>query len=301
MLIGSDLHIQAAIGGNEGHDADKKLEFAMDTIYALDPQLDAFCLVGDITDSGNDKQYQHLMVLLNGSHNTGYNAGNGHTKVILCQGNHEAFTYGVTQARSVFESKTGQQANKVVDINGVPVITMGPIGASDHSYSANYDFFCNALDDLADRNAPIVLLTHHQVQGTSYTSTEWYGDYGEGTGSDIVAVMKQYPNIDTSRRYAATATYRRLSSRPTARIHRYIHQSVAVKRAFQNKWRIIQRFEGNFPRQTRDYPPPDQKCIKNRHSISCSLTASRSPIVSRPLSGLVSCTNLHASKTADYS
>ncbi len=161
LLIGSDLHIQAAIGGNEGRDADKKLEFAMDTIYALDPQLDAFCLVGDITDSGNDKQYQHLMALLNGSHNTGYNAGNGHTKVILCQGNHETYTYGVTQARSVFESKTGQQANKVVDINGVPVITMGPIGASDHSYSANYDFFCNALDDLADRNAPIVLLTHH--------------------------------------------------------------------------------------------------------------------------------------------
>lgn len=195
LLIGSDLHIQAAIGGNEGRDADKKLEFAMDTIYALDPQLDAFCLVGDITDSGNDKQYQHLMALLNGSHNTGYSAGNGHTKVILCQGNHETYTYGVTQARSVFESKTGQQANKVVDINGVPVITMGPIGASDHSYSANYDFFCNALDGLADRSAPIVLLTHHQVRGTSYTSTEWYGDYGEGTGSDIVAVMKQYPNI----------------------------------------------------------------------------------------------------------
>ena len=195
LLIGSDLHIQTAIGGNEGRDADKKLEFAMDTIYALDPQLDAFCLVGDVTDYGYESQYQHLMALINGPHNTGYNAGNGHTQVILCQGNHETYAHGVTQARPVFEKQTGQLANKVVDINGVPVITMGPIGASDHSYSANYEFFCDALDGLEDRDAPVILLTHHQVHNTSYTSTEWYGDYGEGTENDIVAVMKQHPNI----------------------------------------------------------------------------------------------------------
>lgn len=195
LLIGSDLHIQAAIGGNEGTDSDKKLEFAMDTIYALDPQLDAFCLVGDVTDEGTLDQYHHLMALINGPHNTGCNAGAGHTQVILCQGNHECITFGVPAARDVFERQVSQKANKVVDVNGVPVITMGPIGASDESYPDNYEFFCGALDDLSDPNAPIIVLTHHQIHGTSYTSTEWYGDYGEGTDRDIVAVMKRHPNI----------------------------------------------------------------------------------------------------------
>ena len=195
LLIGSDLHIQSAIGGTEGRDADKKLEFAMDTIYALDPQLDAFCLVGDVTDNGREDQYQHCMSLINGKHNVGYANGSGKTKVILCQGNHETYTYGVSQAPAVFKEQTGQDANKVVDVNGTTVITLGPSGASDHSYASSYDFLCNALKGLKDPSAPIVLLSHHQIHNTSYTSTEWYGDYGEGTDSDIVALMKQYPNI----------------------------------------------------------------------------------------------------------
>ena len=56
FLIGSDLHVTVGIGGPEPRDADKKLEFALDAIYKIDPQLDAFCLVGDVTDTGTIDQ-----------------------------------------------------------------------------------------------------------------------------------------------------------------------------------------------------------------------------------------------------
>lgn len=198
FLIGSDLHIQSGVGGSEGRDADKKLQFAFDTIYQIDPQLDAFCLVGDVTDNGSDAQYEHLMALINdgGAHNVGYADGTGHTKMILCQGNHETYDWGVTLARSVFEDRTGQAANKVMDVNGVRVITMGPMGESDGDYRPNYDWFKQQLEEQGcDDGVPFLVLTHHQMSGSSYTSPEWHGNFGQGEDNDFAELMGRYPNL----------------------------------------------------------------------------------------------------------
>lgn len=198
FLIGSDLHIQSGIGGTEGRDADKKLQFAFDTIYNLDPQLDAFCLVGDVTDYGKTEQYEHLMQLVNDiEHNTGYSGGAGHTKMILCQGNHETYSPGVETAPARFKKYTGQEANKVLDVNGVKVITMGPVkGSGDGDYRGNYDWFKQQLDTvIAGSSDPFLLLTHHQIRGSSYTSPEWHGNFGQGESKDLVKLMADYPNL----------------------------------------------------------------------------------------------------------
>lgn len=198
FLIGSDLHIQSGIGGTEGRDADKKLQFAFDTIYNLDPQLDAFCLVGDVTDNGKTEQYEHLMQLVNDiEHNVGYNGGAGHTKMILCQGNHETYSPGVAAAPARFKQYTGQEANKVLDINGVKVITMGPVsGSGDGDYRGNYDWFKQQLDTvIAGSSDPFLLLTHHQIKGSSYTSPEWHGNFGQGESKDLVKLMADHPNL----------------------------------------------------------------------------------------------------------
>ena len=184
FLLGSDLHINNNSGA-EPRDADKKLQFAFDTIYAIDPQLDAFCLVGDLTDNGTADQYTRLMSLIEdgGAHNAGYADGAGHTQMILCQGNHETYSPGVAAAPERFKQYTGQDATKVVNVNGVTVITMGPAatGSSDGDYRPHYQWLKEQLEDhIGSSTDPFLVLTHHQMQGTSYTSPEWHGNFGQG-------------------------------------------------------------------------------------------------------------------------
>ena len=215
FFIGSDLHVNNNTGA-EPRDADKKLQFAFDTAYALDPELDAFCLVGDLTDNGNEGQYTRLMSLINdgGAHNVGYADGAGHTQMILCQGNHETYSPGVSGAPARFKEYTGQDATKVVDVNGVTVITMGPAasGSGDGDYRPHYDWFAEQLaEHVGNTTEPFLVLTHHQMRGSSYTSPEWHGTFGQGEERDFQKLMAQYPKS------RATAMPRLRTSAPSAR------------------------------------------------------------------------------------
>ena len=200
LFIGSDLHIQNSGGsnaspdtvGSEGRDADKKLLFAFDVAYGIDANLDALCLVGDVTDNGRIDQYHRLMSLIADDRNVGYAHGSGHTKIILCQGNHETYDPGVSAAPQRFLEQTGQQPNKVVDVNGVKVITMGPNTQNDHYYVDNLDFFKETVEDNVGASTdPFLVLSHHQVRGTTYTSYEWYGTYGD----EFLEEMRAHPNM----------------------------------------------------------------------------------------------------------
>ena len=200
FFIGSDLHVINKGGsedkpdyvGYEPWNADEKILYAFDTLYKMDPDLDAFCLVGDIVDNGRTDQYRRLMALLNNARNVGYVSGRksgGKTELILCQGNHETFTVGVANAPARFKKETGQDANKVVTVNGVPAITMGPSGPGDGTYTGNLSFFKNAVAGI-DTSKPFLMLAHHQVPNTNYTSIEWNGSYGQ-----IVPEMSKYPAL----------------------------------------------------------------------------------------------------------
>ena len=45
----------------------------------------------------------------------------------------------------------------------------------------------------ANPEAPVIVMGHHGIQDTAYVTNEWYGDYGEGTSEDMVALLEQYP------------------------------------------------------------------------------------------------------------
>ena len=181
FIVGSDIHIQNN-NGNEGRDADKKLAYLFEVAKQIG-DIDAYAFVGDLTDNGRINQYDRLLEVVNA-------ANTEKTQVIYCQGNHETYTVGAVLARALFESKTGQKANKVVMVNDVPVITMGPLN-TDSDYTSNEGFFLNeALPNTKD-GEPFLVLTHHQIKETTYTSHEWFGNYSDAT----INAMKAHPNL----------------------------------------------------------------------------------------------------------
>lgn len=187
FMVGSDVHIPA-------YSSERKLAASLNWAHGLGRIPDRVCLVGDIVDNGRIDQYDALNAVID--------AGPlPRESYIFCQGNHETFDPGVLAAPERFKEKMGQEANKLLSVNGVPVITMGPNGFSDQYYVGNYGFLEESLAAIvADPEtytpgSPIFVLCHHSIQGTAYTSPEWNGNYGQGTGADLVALMARYPQI----------------------------------------------------------------------------------------------------------
>ena len=204
FVIGSDVHIQNGyLGddqadeiGNEPTDSDKKLTF----IFEVGRQLggvDSYAFIGDVTDAGYISQYHRLISVLK-------EANTDNTRVIVCQGNHEtgAFNWGATifdmqNARKRFEDQLkdfqgGQKANDVVEVNGVKVIKMGPMGyGGNGDYRGNASWFTGTALPQTTDGEPFLVLCHHQIPGTTYTSIEWSGTYSD----DMIDAMKQHPNL----------------------------------------------------------------------------------------------------------
>jgi hypothetical protein len=183
FIIGSDVHIAA-------HDSPNKLPKVLEWMATMGPTR--ICLVGDIVDSGSISQYDQLNSIISASPFGSDVQGT----FIFCQGNHETYDPGVAAAPERFKEKLGQEANKLLSVNGIPVITMGPNSGSDSNYTANLDFLTASLEQVADDTTtytpgmPILVLCHHSIPNTAYTSEEWYGSYGS-----LVDVMRSYPQI----------------------------------------------------------------------------------------------------------
>lgn len=174
FFVGSDTHI-----GRGG--ADEKVANALDVFYQVDPQADGVLFVGDLTDSGSEAQYDRLMSIINES-DLGA-AG----KVVLSMGNHD-MGGGIDR----FESKTGQESSEVLDLGGITVIKMTPVGGS--NYTGDYDMVKAALEQ-ADPDEPVIVMGHHGIRDTAYVTNEWYGNYGEGTDRDLTQLFEQYPQV----------------------------------------------------------------------------------------------------------
>ena len=186
FFVGSDVHI----GRNA--DASAKLTNALNVFNEIDPQADGVLLVGDITNNGASGEYDTLMDLIHASPLS--------DKVVLAMGNHEFNTF--LGAVNRFESKTGQDNNEVRyyrDDDGNLTATVVKLGASNYggNYTESYDMLKTALETATGENAeaPIIVLGHHGIRDTAYVTNEWYGNYGEGTDKDMVALMEQYPQV----------------------------------------------------------------------------------------------------------
>lgn len=190
FLVGSDVHIP-------NHNSPEKLPRVLSWAGSqLNPAVDRICLVGDLVDNGTVDQYQQLVGIIKASP-FALGTGVSDSKFVFCQGNHETYSTGVANAPARFKEHLFQDANKVLAVNGVPIITMGPNGSSDQDYTNNYAFLKTSLETVTSDTAtyaagsPILLLCHHSIPNTAYTSEEWCGSYS----SEELALMKLYPQI----------------------------------------------------------------------------------------------------------
>lgn len=182
FIIGSDLHVP-------NYDSPTKLPKIFSWMATMSPSR--VCLVGDITDNGRLDQYATLNGIINASPIS-------RDEFVFCQGNHETYDPGVLLAPARFKDQMGQDANKLLSVAGVPVITLGPNTESDRWYHDDLSFFQECLDTIDSddgttytRGMPILLLCHHSISGTAYTSEEWNGDYG----NDLIDAMKTHHQI----------------------------------------------------------------------------------------------------------
>lgn len=184
FAVGSDIHI------GSGYNPAEKLENALDVIYSIDPDTDAVIFDGDITNNGSASEYDTMMGIANNSDLA--------DKIVWAMGNHEYYGWSNKQAAiDEFTTKTGQEPDKVVTRGGITIITLGTHSYDSGDYSEQYDFLKKALEKAVaeDPEAPIFVIAHHGVYNSAYTTNEWYGNYGEGTSKDMVALMAQYPQV----------------------------------------------------------------------------------------------------------
>lgn len=182
FIIGSDLHVPS-------YDSTTKLPKIFSWMATMSP--DRVCLVGDITDNGRLDQYATLNGIINASPIS-------RDRFVFCQGNHETFDPGVLLAPTRFKDQMGQDANKLISVAGIPVITLGPNTLSDHWYHDDLSFFQECMDTIDNDDGttytpgmPVLLLCHHSIPNTAYTSEEWNGDYGD----DLIDAMKTHHQI----------------------------------------------------------------------------------------------------------
>ena len=190
FFIGSDVHISNS-------NAPEKFENALNVFNTIDPDADALLLVGDVTNSGGENEYNTLMSKINSSN---FANTEDETKTIIAMGNHE---FGSTIER--FEQMTKQDNNAAYyyyrndDPEQGLIATVIELGDKNYGgdYTDSYDFFKAELEKANTTNpeAPIIVMGHHGIKDTAYVTNEWYGNYGKGTDKDMVALMEQYPQV----------------------------------------------------------------------------------------------------------
>ncbi len=168
------------------------------SFHQVDPNATGVLVVGDLTDGGKEEQYDLMMNTINAS------ALGEAGKVQLSMGNHDHYSGGTSR----FENKTGQKASQVLyydesgkatDVPGdtlaATVVKLNPRNSSGSGYSEDYDMLKTALETASAKNnaAPVIVMGHHGIKNTAYVTNEWYGNYGEGTDKDMVALLKKYP------------------------------------------------------------------------------------------------------------
>ena len=208
FFIGSDVHMGPIY---KPANAENKLRYALSLFKQIDPTYNMLALVGDLADMGLPSQFDTLMGIVDEAGMT--------SKTFFCQGNHDlvASLYIKSAADSLFKSKTGQdsyhaswvraadgsiQATGSAAAGDVKVITMGPgAGAAGgipggwYADQTHYDFLQRQLADLKD-DVPALLLVHHQLPNTTYTSEvmSYAGVYDDGSYR-LTELMRKHPNL----------------------------------------------------------------------------------------------------------
>ena len=155
--------------------------------------VDALATVGDITNDGNQAQYNTLRSSLD------THLGSG-VRLIASMGNHEA------NSASMFTAATNQKPNDHYVISGYHFITLSPgsgtfnpetgygttHGGGDYAYVADWAKQQIELAVKDDPNKPVFVFYHHPLKDTYYVTSEWYGT---GLGDSASSIFSEYPQV----------------------------------------------------------------------------------------------------------
>ncbi|MGL5353192.1 MAG: metallophosphoesterase [Clostridium sp.] len=172
----SDTHV----GPNKKTEAER-LKNVFKTVYELDPNIDALSVVGDLTDSGAQSEYDVFKSVVDANKKP-------ETKLIASMGNHE----GNTAAK--FTAATQNQPRQNTVINGYHFITLSPRSSQNVYGGSRYNLDEQWLREqlnaatLEDKTKPVFVFLHHGIKDTAYGTDEW-------NTPDLKNVLNEFPQV----------------------------------------------------------------------------------------------------------
>lgn len=172
----SDTHV----GPNKKAE-NERLKKVYSTMYELDSEMDALAVVGDLTDSGTQAEYNIFKSIVNENKKP-------ETEMVVSMGNHE----GNTAER--FKDATGNNPRDNKVIEGYHFITLSPRSSENvyggSRYHLDEQWLKQQLDaaTLEDPTKPVFLFLHHGIKDTAYGTDEWYTQ-------DLQTILNDYPQV----------------------------------------------------------------------------------------------------------
>ncbi|MDR1478428.1 MAG: metallophosphoesterase [Planctomycetaceae bacterium] len=192
----SDTHFE----NRRGEGAKVKVPKALKNLLNHKPTVDAIFVIGDLTDHGNQNEYDQMVAVFNDKNSIPENVD-----VYLMMGfNHDKSSpsatdevknilgYSATNAQKNFLEKVKKPLHQYIEIKGYPFITLSEGGSRPSPYNNEVKKFLEEkLADAAQKypDKPIFVFTHVPSVNTCYGSWKH-----EGWGTEVFTpILNRYP------------------------------------------------------------------------------------------------------------
>lgn len=182
----SDIHF----GDNNNQGWEARMPRVLKTLSAYDPQLQYIFIVGDVSNSGKEAEYQNVKAYFSNPELLNQNI-----KKIFVRGNHDWFN-GTTGV-SLYDKYISAQDNYYLTIQGYPFIALGLDNSLYRGETFNAETIKFLKESLADAaknypDKPIFVFTHTLPRNTVIGSYD--SDYA-AYDSNIDGIFSQYPQV----------------------------------------------------------------------------------------------------------
>jgi predicted phosphodiesterase len=185
FIVISDTHF----GNTRGKGPLVKVSQALKHLTGKTPQADAIFVVGDITDGGEERQYDQLLSVFNDGINVPEKL-----PVYFMMGNHDHFS---REGAGNYLSKIKQPLHQYIIIKGYPFITVSESGSDQNDFNAAAVKFL--ADNLAKATVtypgkPVFVFIHVPTINTTYGSVVSGALADGGWCTDkFKSTLEQYP------------------------------------------------------------------------------------------------------------
>jgi Icc-related predicted phosphoesterase len=148
-------------------------------------RIDAFFVVGDITDNGKEYEYDSLLKVFSDKKNIPVGL-----QVYFMMGNHDHHNKFV-DAEKLYMNKLQQPLHQYVEIKGYPFITVSTAASDGHSFNNGAKKFLSEKLTISTQkypNKPIFVFFHYPPLNTCYGSAA--GNWGSEA---LTSILASYP------------------------------------------------------------------------------------------------------------